>query len=122
MGGEGGSGGMAPTEIHGCTPGDAMDMTGMAAVTITDIEAWRVPHNVCIRVSVGTDVTWDGNFTSHPLAGGISPTADAMSPITLADATSGSGSASVMFTAEGTFPYFCEIHTGTMTGVIYVVP
>jgi plastocyanin len=100
----------------------ADDLTGQAAVNITDISEWRVPHQACIRVSAGTVVTWDGNFTAHPLAGGISPMTDESSPITEEGADSGTGSASVTFDSEGTYPYFCGIHINTMQGVIYVVP
>lgn len=119
--GGGGQGG-APTEIHGCTFDTAMDMTGMASVNVTDISEWVVPHNACVRVSTGTVVVWDGNFSVHPLVGGISPNADDSSPISQAEADTGIGSAEVTLADEGTYPYFCEVHLNTMIGVIYVVP
>lgn len=121
VGGEGGAGG-SPAEIHGCTPDAAMDMTGMAAVNITDIDAWQVPHNACIRISVGTEVTWEGNFSVHPLVGGVTPNEDAASPITEAEANVGLGSATVTFDDVGSYPYFCEVHINSMFGVVYVVP
>lgn len=121
MGGEGGGGG-TPAEVHGCTPDSAMDMTEMAEVTITDIDAWQVPHNACIRVSAGTDVIWNGNFLVHPLAGGITPNADSASPITEAGANTGASSATITFEDAGTYPYFCEVHVNSMFGVVYVVP
>lgn len=120
--GDGGSGGIVDDTIHNCRSVMANDLTGEAAITITDISQWRVPHQACIRVSVGTVITWEGDFTAHPLEGGISPTTDASSPITEEGADSGTGSASVTFDAEGTYPYFCRIHDTTMQGVIYVVP
>lgn len=131
MGGSGGSGGSAgsagmgggggsQTVINGCTQADALDMTGMANVTITDVSAWMVIHSACIRVSAGTIVSWQGNFDSHPLAGGVTPTRDEASPISVIDATSGTMDAVVTLDTAGTYPYFCEIHLGTMEGVIYV--
>lgn len=125
-GGSGGSGGGsagtggAPTVINGCTEADAIDMTGMANVTITAVEAWDITHNVCIRVSANTVVTWQGNFTLHPLAGGVTPIKDDASPISMANATSGTADASVTMDTAGTFPYYCVIHTDLMEGVIYV--
>ncbi len=119
-GGMGGAGG-AQTVINGCTEADALDMTGMANVTITDVSAWMVIHSACIRVSENTVVTWQGNFDSHPLAGGVTPTKDEASPISAINASSGTADASVTLDIAGAYPYFCEIHLGTMEGVIYVV-
>jgi plastocyanin len=105
---------------NGCTYDEATDMTGAAEVDISAIAAWQAPHQVCAIVSASTTVSWDGNFLSHPMAGGVSPTTDATSPITLAGPGSGTDTLSVALAEAGDFPYFCGIHTGTMTGVIYV--
>jgi plastocyanin len=119
--GDGGAddGGMV---VNGCTAAEAMDMTGMGAVTITDVSAWSVPHSACIRVSTGTTVTWEGNFDVHPLIGGASGMGDASSPITMAGPGSGMGTVDVTFDAAGDYPYFCGVHAGAMLGVVYVVP
>ena len=109
-------------EINGCVGTSARDETGSATVTITDISAWEIPHSACIIVSQGAAVTWQGNFETHPLVGGTSPVTDLGSPITLADASSGSDDATVTFGATGVFPYFCDVHQTTMLGVVYVVP
>lgn len=123
-GGDTGADGGMP--LNGCTMAAAMDMTGMAAVTITDISPWSVPHNACIIVSDGTVVTWQGNFTSHPLAGGPVGMTDAASPITMAGPGTGMMDISVTLAAdgaeEGIFPYYCTVHLDTMAGVIVVVP
>ena len=124
-GGAGGSSGMgggggSETVINGCTEAEAMDMSGAANVTITDVSAWVVPHSACIRVSANTAVTWEGNFTAHPLVGGVTPMVDDASPITMIDATSGTADASVTLETAGTYPYFCDIHLTSMQGVIYV--
>lgn len=116
MGGTGGS----PMVVNGCTEAEAVDMTGMASVTVTDIAAWVVVHSACVRVSANTEVTWQGDFTIHPLAGGATPNRDDASPISMLNANSGTADASVTLDTPGAYPYFCEIHLTTMQGVIYV--
>jgi len=108
-------------EVNGCTGDSAMDLTGSTAVTITDIDAWEVPHSACIIVSQGTAVTWKGDFDEHPLVGGTSGLTDPGSPITQADA-SGTADVTVTFSAADRYPYFCDVHTATMLGVVYVIP
>ncbi len=108
--------------VNGCTGDSAMDLSGSTAVTITDISAWVVPHSACIIVSQGTAVTWQGDFDTHPLVGGTSPATDPTSPITQAGSTSGTADATITFSATGAFPYFCDVHTNTMLGVVYVIP
>ncbi|TNE89946.1 MAG: hypothetical protein EP330_10005 [Deltaproteobacteria bacterium] len=107
-------------EAYGCTIDTATDLTGQAAVTITDEAAWSVGHNLCILVDVGTVVTWEGNFDSHPLEGGVDATEDTSSPIDQAGPGSGSTPIAVTFSAGGDFGYYCGIHTGSMNGVVYV--
>ncbi|UCF48024.1 MAG: hypothetical protein JSU89_12775 [Myxococcales bacterium] len=110
--------------VNGCDPEEYEDLTGSPSVTITDDDnAWEVPHNRCIIVSAGTAVTWQGNFDTHPLVGGESPTTDTSSPITQANA-SGTDDVTVTFspTRGQAFPYFCDVHRTDMLGVIVVVP
>lgn len=109
---EGGGGGVV--ELNGCTRETAEDLTAQAAV---DLE-WTLTHQECVVVAVGTVVTWTGDFSFHPLAGGETGTEDASSPITTSDQTG--DSASVTFDAAGEFPYFCTVHSSSMQGVIYV--
>jgi plastocyanin len=112
-------------ETNGCagTSSAYTDLRGQASVTITANSPWMVPHNACIGVSPGTQVTWQGDFGTHPLVGGVSPTTDSASPITQADAR-GTDDVTITFdaTAITVYPYFCEVHTTTMGGVIAVVP
>ena len=115
--------GDSPT--NGCDPtSDAYtDLRGQTSVTITANDPWVDPHNACIGVSTGTEVIWVGNFETHPLVGGVSPTTDSTSPITQANA-SGTAPVAITFTAtqitvEG---YFCTAHPATMGGVIAVFP
>ena len=110
---------------NGCagTTDAYMDLRGQASVTITADSPWVVPHNACIGVSPGTTVTWQGDFDTHPLVGGVSPTTDSGSPITQ-EMASGTDDVSITFnaTAITVYPYFCEVHTANMGGVIAVVP
>ncbi len=102
----------AHAQVHGCTPEAAEDFTDETEVVLQ----WSLPHDRCILISPGTTVTWNGNFNSHPLAGGISDNKDESSPIS----SPGDNIGSVTFNDIGDFPYFCRIHIGNMTGVIYV--
>jgi hypothetical protein len=103
-------------EVHGCTFETADDRTGE---NLIDLE-WRLTHAICMIVRVGTTVRWNGNFSAHPLAGGVTPVVDASSPVTTASIN---GSvASVTFNDPGDYPYFCTVHLLNMAGVIYVVP
>jgi hypothetical protein len=113
---------------NGCEGASAAytDLRGRASVTITDISAWGDPHNACIGVSAGTEVIWQGNFDTHPLVGGVSPTTDSSSPITEADASGTGDMAVTAVTLNATEltvePYFCTTHTTSMGGVIAVFP
>lgn len=120
--GDGGGGGTIEEVIHGCTLSTSTDLTAESAVTITELSQWIVPHQACVRISAGTEVTWEGNFSVHPLVGGVSPMIDEASPITEEGADSGTGSAAITLESEGTYPYFCDVHEATMQGVIYVEP
>jgi len=111
---------------NGCdgTSSAYTDLRGQASVTITDIDAWGDPHNACIGVSSGTEVIWQGDFDTHPLVGGVSPTTDSSSPITEADA-SGTDDVAITLTATDKIEvegYFCTAHPATMGGVIAVFP
>ncbi len=108
------SGGMMA--VHGCDgPDSATDMTGMAMVELT----WELVHQQCILVDAGTTVRWDGDLRAHPLVGGVTPTADAASPITQAGGVAGM-MVDVTFPAAGEYPYFCGLHLAAMQGVVYV--
>lgn len=106
-------GGGAGTLVNGCDQATADDETGAATYDIT----WTLPAQVCARVSVGTVVTWTGDFALHPLKGG-SPGSPDTGDISSSDQTG--ASASVTFDAAGEYPFFCNVHQASMQGVIYV--
>lgn len=103
-------------QVHGCTLEAATDRTSEA---IVDLD-WDFGHSSCILVAPGTTVRWivAGNWSLHPLTGGVSPISDNSNPISLAAIEN--DVASVTFDSPGAYPYFCQVHTTTMTGVVYV--
>ncbi len=58
-------------QLNGCDIGTAVDWTGRSAVAIDfpagGFNAYSPP---CVRVSTGTQVTFNGPFAQHPLVGG----------------------------------------------------
>lgn len=72
--------------------------------------------NRCVKVKVGSDITFAGDFSLHPLepAGGDTPT-----PIVT---TSTGTTLTFKVMAAGTYGYQCEFHPGSMNGAIQVVP
>lgn len=105
--------------VNGCDQASAEDHTTDTAVNIDFGGSLGLKYApACIRIKTGTSVTFTGSFSSHPLSGGSSGTADASSPIT--HTTTGS-SATFSFPDAGTFPYFCELHFSSgMEGAIFV--
>jgi plastocyanin len=118
-GGAGGAGGGGDPVVNGCTLAVATDETQnqMPQITWTNPVA---PPGKCVLVSAGTEVEWLGNFAIHPLEGGVSPTIDPASPITMASPNGGMNSTKVTFVTPGAYPFFCMVHTATMQGVVYV--
>jgi plastocyanin len=117
-GGGGGSanddgGGGSP--ICGCTEAAAEDHTAETSVTV----AFGGTHGLayspkCILVAPGTAVSFEGEFSTHPL----SATEGTGNPIT--HTTSGT-TASFTFTAAGAFGYQCDVHFASgMCGAIFV--
>ena len=103
------------TAVNGCTA--YTDLTAQTATTIT-FPTGASPAQYsqpCIKVKVGTAITFSGSFSSHPLgpSGGDTP-----NPIT---AGSSGTSATFTATAVGTFGYHCGFHPTVMLGAIEVV-
>jgi plastocyanin len=115
-----GTGGGNTSITNGCTEAMATDDTSMTAVTITFGGNDGLKYSpACVKVKSGTMVTFSGDFTTHPLSGGVSGTKDATSPIK--ETTTGMSASFTMSTA-GTFGFFCEVHQSLgMQGAIYVM-
>jgi plastocyanin len=128
--GSGGSSGGAA--VNGCTEANATDMSGQSAVTInfggnagSPTFGYAPP---CIKLGNGTggvQVTFAGDFVSHPLTPGTDCTADSSgsNPIT---ATNSGTSKTFTLAPAGAIPYivpyFCAFHcrTSGMKGAIFV--
>jgi len=114
-----GAGGAIGT--NGCDPAAATDLTGMAAVTINFGGGTLGSHydKTCIRVDVGTMVTFAGDFVTHPLeAGDMPPATDGTSPI---KETSTGMSRTFTLATAGTYGFFCMFHYSFgMKGAIIV--
>ncbi|MBM4358159.1 MAG: hypothetical protein FJ096_08605 [Deltaproteobacteria bacterium] len=114
QGGAGGGGNQDPL-INGCTRATATDMTNSKSV---ELPAWTFGHKACFILTPGTQVNWKGDFSAHPLKGGVAPTVDATSPIGKAMVNATTATV-VLPTEQGkAYPYFCGIHTA-MQGVVY---
>jgi plastocyanin len=106
--------------VNGCDPATATDMTKMNKVTIgTQGLAYTPP---CVRVSAGTDVTWNSNFALHPLVGGVvegvMEKPDANSPI---KPTSMGMMATFKFPDPGVYGFYCDTHSAAgMMGAVFV--
>ena len=77
----------------------------------------------CLTVGVGQSVTFQGDFTAHPLTPGVAPgvagTASANNPIPLQEEAA--ASVVVTFPDAGTYPYYCGNHYGIgMYGAVQV--
>ena len=93
------------------------DTTGTATITgpSGDTPAQYTPN--CVKIKAGQSVTWNSNFTAHPLqpsAGkGTTPT-----PITV---TSSGTTVTFAFPNPGTYSFECQVHPGIMNGAVEVV-
>jgi plastocyanin len=124
MGGMGGAGGgMMGSLINGCDPATAVDHTKDKMVTV-NFGPQPKYEPACIRIKVGSQVTFSGNFMFHPTVGGtvsgLMATPDPMSPIKETKAGMG---ATFAFDKEGNYPYYCTVHYGVgMMGAVFVEP
>lgn len=107
-------------DVNGCQEATLTDLTGQSNVTITFSGLTYSP--ACVRVSLGTNVTFSGSFASHPLRGGtwdgINLTLNTTGPI---QSTDSGASATFTMTGNGAFGYLCLAHyqSGGL-GAIYV--
>src|SRR5262249_25971428 len=104
---------------NGCDPSTAEDHTMDSTVTITFPVGSTLAYSPpCIKVKTGTKLTFQGDFSNHPLNGGTSCTTDATSPFTT---TSTGTTASFTLANAGTFGWFCESHCSLgMQGAAFV--
>jgi hypothetical protein len=115
------------SQINGCDVTNTIDKTGQASITVTfSFPSYTPP---CIKVSLGTKVTFDGGFVgafgSHPLVGGQVIAGMKVQAVTgpflpLFNDISVQTKLYTMSSA-GTFPYYCDFHAlSGMMGVVIV--
>jgi len=70
--------------------------------------------NNCIRIPVGQNVGWYGDFEKHPLANNGEPG----TPIP--NLTTGNDSGRIVFPTAGKYSFHCDLHPATMYGTVLV--
>jgi plastocyanin len=106
------------SQINGCDPTVAMDLTGQATVTITFPANNMLAYSPsCIKVTAGTMVTFQGPFANHPLQAGVvqgateKPAAAGTTPLpTNAGGLASGSSATFTMQPAGTYGYYCDFH------------
>lgn len=105
---------------HVADPAVGGDYTADDSVTITfPLESKPAQYtNRCIKVKVGAEVTFTGDFSRHPLepSGGDTPTPIPNRP------SVPTGSLSLTMSDAGTFGFECGMHPTIMFGAVQVVP
>ena len=109
------SGGDAATAINGCTTFTDMTADGGVITGPSGAAPSQYSPN-CVQIKVGQSVTWNSDFTNHPLVP-TSGVGTQPNPIT---ATSTGTTVTITFPAAGTFAYNCGIHNTTMLGAVEV--
>ncbi len=114
------------SQINGCDETNVVDLTGGAPVTVTFPNGNFTEAPRCIRVTVGTMVTYSGDFAAHPLQGGriagglrVDDTSGPFACVT----NTGTSKTFTMATA-GRFGTFCTAHGPDQgeAGAVFVVP
>jgi len=127
----GGNGGASASGTGGTTPGfmavlpctaESNYMTGTTTIAFPADPTDFSYNPTCLKVPVGTTVTFSGDFTAHPLTPSAKRGAQTGSPIT---ATSAGTSKDFTFATAGFYGYYCANHDPTdtgmfMSGVIWV--
>jgi plastocyanin len=116
------SGGVC-SQINGCDATNTTDLTGLATTTVTFSGTTYNPP--CIRVKVGTTVTFSGSFSAHPLVGGEFKNGMEIPAASgpFVPATNVGFAKTFQMSAAGTYPYYCDFHSSAgMFGTVFVVP
>lgn len=127
--GTGGTGtGGSSTTLNGCNPATAMDLTGQTTATIAFGGSIGLAYSpACIKVKVGTMVTFNGDFSSHPLQGGVAtistatPAASGTTPLPTTTPLSTGMTQTFTMQPAGNYGFYCEFHVLLgMQGAIFV--
>jgi plastocyanin len=112
--------------VNGCDMTTATDYTMMAPPPITFANGNFTYAPKCIKVKAGAMLTFNGNFVSHPLLGGVVAGGMAIPAMSgpFVPVTSTGTTKTFTMSSVGTFPYYCVAHavSQNMDGVVFVVP
>jgi plastocyanin len=108
---------IAPIEaqtVNECSFDIAEDLLSQATVTVTFPNGDFSYSPRCFLVRAGTEITFAGTFSSHPLVGGTvdeegNQTPDPTSPI---PATGAGSTATLTLNQTGFFGFYCNFHGG----------
>jgi plastocyanin len=105
--------------VNGCTAADfaANDLSAATASRVISFPTTAAPvqySKPCITVAAGQMVTWNGDFSLHPLeqAGG--------DPTMWITPTQAGSTVTFPFPVGGTYGFECSFHPTLMRGAIYV--
>ena len=109
--------------LNNCS--EFVDLRARRSVTINVASLQNRYSPSCLHVAVDTTVTFNADFSDHPLYGGVVAggvaTIDPASPVGAHN--SGTAPVVIVLTTPGEFPYFCDFHyQDGMMGSILVDP
>jgi plastocyanin len=112
--------------VNGCNGGDYSDHTTDADAQGTHLkwdESIASSNDRCIKVRVGSTVTFEGDFAKHPLEGGGGESTTPLAGLSERIANPGTPEeyAPTKFEKTGVYGYKCTKHPD-MKGAILVVP
>ena len=114
--------GTVPT-LHGCSSTSFVDKSASSAdrsITFGGSAGLKYSPN-CMIITAGEKVTFEGDFSSHPLVAGEYQGSGGTTPNPIPSTSTGSANTEVTFPTAGLYPYYCNFHAGVgMTGVIWV--
>ena len=102
----------APAALNGCAAADYVDRSAASADRTITWGFNQTPK--CMKIAAGQRVTFNGDFTQHPL---IEKGGDTPNPFASPKGTG--GTRTVDFGPVGTYGYECAIHA-SITGAILV--
>jgi len=108
----------ASTALNGCNDADFQT----AGTTIAFGGSLNLTYSPkCLLVTAGATVTFNGNFTTHPLSPGTASSTSAGSPGNPISLTNTGTTKTFTFSTAGTYPYICTAHASSgMVGAIKV--
>jgi plastocyanin len=104
--------GSTPATLNGCSAADYVDRTGASADRTVTWGFNQTPK--CMKIAAGQTVTFNGDFTTHPL---VEKGGDTPNPFSSPQGSG--GTRTVAFPNAGDYGYECAIHP-TILGAVLV--